>query len=78
MPYDPEVDGRYADWLKDKGVQTRPGGWTNATHDQVLEDVPTRGDASGRKTVRDQLGHDVTQETTSDGRERRHVRINLP
>lgn len=73
--YDPEVHGSYRDWLLGKGIQTRPQGWTHATHDQIRTG---RTDDGGRyKAVRDQLGHVVTQETTPDGRERQHVRINL-
>ena len=75
MPYDPEVDGPYADWLKGKGVQARPQGFSNATRDQVVEG--RRDDGTRFKTVRDQLGHDVTDRTGPDGRERRDVRINL-
>ncbi|MEV8637800.1 hypothetical protein AB0395_39750 [Streptosporangium sp. NPDC051023] len=52
------------------------GGRTWVTRDQVSEG---RTEDGGRfKTVRDQRGHDVTQETTPVGRERQHVRINLP
>ena len=75
MPYDPEVDGPYADWLKGKGVQARPQGFSNATRDQVVEG--RRDDGTRFKTVRDQLGNDVTDRTGPDGRERRDVRINL-
>lgn len=65
----------YAERLRAKGVQVRPSGWTSATRDQVDEG---RTDDGGRyKHTTDQLGHEVTEETTPVGRERKHVRINL-
>ncbi|MFI7448101.1 hypothetical protein ACIBQX_11435 [Nonomuraea sp. NPDC049714] len=53
--YDRERHGPYGEWLKSKGVQTRAGGWTNATRDQVLVDTPSE------KRVLDQLGNEVRQ-----------------
>lgn len=74
MPPDPESGVTYAEWLRQKGVQVRPGGWTG-TRDQVAE---WRTDDGGRfKRTTDQAGHETTQETTPDGREKQHVRINL-
>lgn len=48
---------------------------TWVTRDQVREE--RREDGSRIKTVQDQLGHVVTRESTPDGRECQHVRINL-
>lgn len=73
--YDPEIHGTYGEWLRSKGIQVRPQGWSYVTRDQVRTG---RTDDGGRfKKTRDQLGHVVTQETTPDGRERQHVHINL-
>ncbi|KAB8186887.1 hypothetical protein FH608_046200 [Nonomuraea phyllanthi] len=57
--YDPSLHGSYGRWLREKGVQTRAGGWTNATHDQVREGVGE--DGRRFKVVTDQLGNDVIQ-----------------
>ncbi|WP_148433250.1 hypothetical protein [Nonomuraea sp. PA05] len=57
--YNPAVHGSYASWLRNKGVQTRASGWTNATHDQVTEGRDRFGQRFKRTT--DQLGHDVIQ-----------------
>jgi len=45
------------------------------TRDQVREE--RREDGSRVQSRQDQLGHVVTRETTPNGRERQHVRINL-
>jgi hypothetical protein len=45
----------YAEWLQNKSPQVRAGGWTHATHDQVLVDTPSE------KRVLDQLGNEVRQ-----------------
>lgn len=66
--YDRERHGPYGEWLKSKGVQTRAGGWTNATRDQVLVDTPSE------KRVLDQLGNEVRQY----GRDQQDVTINAP
>lgn len=58
----------YADWLKGKSVQARAGGWTHATHDQVLVDTPRE------KRVMDQLGNEVIQH----GRDQQSVHIKSP
>jgi hypothetical protein len=68
--YDRERHGPYGDWLKSKGVQTRPTGWTHATHDQVREGVGK--DGRRFKSTRDQLGNDVVQH----GSDQQSVRIN--
>lgn len=85
MPHDPNSDQTFGQYMRGgaplgqgRTVEVIEGGQTWATKDQVLEDVPARRDTPGRKTVRDQRGHEITQETTPDGRERQHVRINLP
>ena len=74
-PYDPEADGPYAEWLKNKGVQALAQGWTEATRDQVTEG---RTEDGGRfKRTRDQLGNDITERTDARGRQRKDVNINL-
>jgi hypothetical protein len=56
-------------------VEVTVGGRTCATKDQVVEGQTSEG---GRfKVVRDQGGHDTSYETTADGRERKHVHLNL-
>lgn len=75
MPEDSESDIPYGEKLRRKGVQVRASGWSNATRNVVDEGRTEQG---GRfKKVTDQMGHEVTEETTPDGRERKHVRINL-
>lgn len=66
--YDRELHGPYGEWLRSKGVQTRAGGWTNATRDQVLVDTPSE------KRVLDQLGNEVRQY----GRDQQDVTIKNP
>ncbi len=70
--WDPECGLTYAEWLRDKNLQTRPTGWTNATRDVVHEGVDSAGQRF--KVTRDQLGNDVKQ-FGSDGQS---VRINSP
>jgi hypothetical protein len=70
--YDRDRDGPYHEWLQNKSVQHVRGGRTHATKDQV---TVHRGD-DGRpvaQTVRDQLGHEVTEHATGQ----RDVTINL-
>jgi len=57
--YDRSRHGPYGEWLRAKGVQARPQGWTHATHDQVREGH----DRNGRrfKATTDQLGNDVIE-----------------
>jgi hypothetical protein len=74
MPETPDDGLPYAERLRRKGVQVRPSGWT-ATRDQVSE--WRAEDGSRFKKVTDQAGHETTQETTPDGHEKQHVRINL-
>jgi hypothetical protein len=75
MPEDSAADISYGEKLRRKGIQVRTSGWSWRTRDQVAEG---RTDEGGRfKTVRDQAGHEVTEETTPTGRQRRHVHINL-
>ena len=68
--YDPDLHGPYGKWLREKAVQTRAGGWTNATKDQVAEGR----DRSGRRFKRttDQLGNDVVQH--GDDQQSVHIR----
>jgi hypothetical protein len=49
----------YAEWLQSKSPQTRPQGWTHATHDQPREYVGK--DGRRVKDVTDQLGNRVIQ-----------------
>ncbi|GHE47256.1 hypothetical protein GCM10017673_56370 [Streptosporangium violaceochromogenes] len=67
--YGPDGSMTYAEWLRWKSVA--PMQRTHATQDQVLIDTPTQ------RTVRDQLGHDVTERTDERGRQHRDVTINL-
>lgn len=69
MPWDPK-DGTFGAYVRDKNLQVRPSGWTWRTRDQPLEDTPTR------RSVRDQLGHVVTERTDASGTHR-DVEINL-
>ena len=57
--YDPAVHGPYGEWLKNKGVHTRAGGWTHATRDQIREYVGK--DGRRVKDTTDQLGNRVVQ-----------------
>lgn len=57
--YDRSKHGPYAEWLKNKGVQTRPRGWTHATHDQTREGRDRAGQRF--KATTDQLGNRVIQ-----------------
>lgn len=75
MPDESDDDIPYGERLRRKGIQVQSRGRTWATKDEVREGV--RGDGTKFKTVRDQNGHDVTDRTGPDGRERRDVRINL-
>lgn len=67
--YGPDGSMTYAEWQQWKGVGAMQR--THATQDQVLIDTPTQ------RTVRDQLGHDVTERTDERGRQHRDVTINL-
>lgn len=71
MPWDPSSGKTFGQYVREKGVQVRPSGWTWQTRDQVLEDTPTR------RTVRDQAGNDVTERTDEHGGYHRDVAINL-
>ena len=62
----------YAEWLRDKSPQTRPQGWTHATHDQAAEYVGK--DGRRVKDVTDQLGNRVIQH----GRDQQSVHIKSP
>ncbi|MEU8151792.1 hypothetical protein [Nonomuraea sp. NPDC048901] len=82
MPWDPERDGPIGRWLrggaplgKGRTTDVVVSERTSATRDQVQE---WRGEDGSRfKKVTDQAGHETTQETSPDGREKQHVRINL-
>ncbi|MEU6725462.1 hypothetical protein ABZ917_17280 [Nonomuraea wenchangensis] len=71
MPWNPDSGESFGEYMRSKGVQVRPSGWTWTTRDQVIEDSPTR------RTVRDQAGHEVTERTDEQGREHRDVHIHL-
>ncbi|MFC4006648.1 hypothetical protein ACFOY2_05410 [Nonomuraea purpurea] len=75
MPEDSEDGLTYGERLRRKAIQVRAGGWSWNTRDQVTE--WRTADGGHFKKVTDQAGHETTQETTPDGRERQHVRINL-
>jgi len=82
MPYDPEVDGSYGSWLRGgaplgqgRTTDVVVGERTWVTRDEVVEGRTSEGGRYQRR--RDQLGNDVIRETTPQGRERQHVRINL-
>lgn len=62
----------YAEWLQAKSPQTRPQGWTHATHDQPREYVGK--DGRRVKDVTDQLGNRVVQH----GRDQQSVHIKSP
>jgi hypothetical protein len=68
----PDTGMSYAEWLQSKGTQTRAGGWTHATKDQIREGR----DSQGRrfKATTDQLGNDVIQH----GRDQQSVHIKSP
>lgn len=55
MPWDPSSGITFGEYCRSKNIQTRAGGWTNATRDQVLVDTPSE------KRVLDQLGNEVRQ-----------------
>lgn len=78
MPWDPDSGITFGEYMRNGDGRTLEhiqGGQSWVTKDQIVEG---RTDEGGRfQTRRDQLGHDVTVETTPDGREQRHVRINL-
>jgi hypothetical protein len=54
-----ETGMTYAEWLQAKSPQTRPQGWTHATHDKPREYVGK--DGRRVKDVTDQLGNRVIQ-----------------
>lgn len=72
MPWDPASGQTFGQYCRDKHLQTRAGGWTNATRDVVTEGVDKRGQRF--KSTRDQLGNDVVQH----GSDQQSVRINAP
>lgn len=83
MPHNPEVDGPFGEWMRGgaplgegRTADVVTGDRTWRTRDQVTEGRTEDGGRFQRR--RDQLGNDVTRETTPRGRERQHVRINLP
>lgn len=82
MPWDPDSGVSFGEWMR--GGQPLGEGRTAdvvvGERTWVTRDQPVEGrteDGSRFKTVRDQNGHDVTDRTGPDGRERRDVRINL-
>lgn len=72
MAWDPDRDGPFGAYVRAKGIQVRPNGWTNATRDLVTEGVGK--DGRPFKKVRDQLGNDTVQH----GADQQSVRINAP
>lgn len=81
MPWDPEGAETFGAHMRGgaplggRSVDVVAGETTWATRDQVQEGRTEDGGRWQRR--RDQLGHDVTRETTPRGQERQHVRINL-
>lgn len=82
MPHDPAVHGTFGSYMRGgeplgegRTADVVTGEPTWATRDQVVEG--RREDGTRFKRVRDQNGHDITDRTGPDGRERRDVRINL-
>ncbi|MGW4663174.1 hypothetical protein [Streptosporangium sandarakinum] len=77
MPWNPSSGQTFGEWMRGEDgrtVEVIPGG-RQVTRDRVTEGRTAEG---GRfKVVRDQAGHDTSYETTADGRERKHVHINL-
>ncbi|MFN2636915.1 MAG: hypothetical protein ABR585_07815 [Gemmatimonadaceae bacterium] len=78
MAWDPETGQTFGAYMRgDDGrtVEVTVGGRTFATKDQVVEGRTPEGGQF--KVIRDQAGHDTSYETTPDGRERKHVHLNL-
>jgi hypothetical protein len=83
MPHNPATDGSFGEWMRGgaplgqgRTVDVITDEPTWVTRDQVTEE--RREDGARVQRIRGQLGHVITRETTPDGRERQHVRINLP
>ncbi len=82
MPWDPDSGLTFGEWMRGgervgegRTADVVVGETSWVTRDQVAEGRTPDG---GRfKAVRDQAGHIVTEETTSSGRQRKHVTINL-
>lgn len=72
--WDPQSGQTFGEYMRG-GPDVVTGERTWVTRDQVEEGK--RDDGSRFQTTTDQLGHEVTRETTRDGRERQHVRINI-
>src|SRR5690606_17456725 len=75
VPWDPDSGQTFGEYVRSKGVQVRPGGWTWTTRDQVTEGRNPAGERF--KTVTDQLGNEVTERTDAKGRQRKDVNIIL-
>jgi len=74
MPeYDPSRWPSYGAYLRDKNIQTRPGGWSTATHDRRRE---YRSEKDGRrvKVITDTLGNDTIQH----GKDQQSVHLRQP
>lgn len=72
MPWDPASGIPFGEYMRAKGIQVRPSGWTWRTRDEVRQG--RRPDGVAVKRTVDQLGHETTEH--ADGR--RDVTINLP
>lgn len=70
--YDPAEWPSYGAYLRAKKIQTRAGGWTSATRDQVSEGRD--GDGRRYKRTTDQLGNHVIQH----GADQQSVHIKAP
>ena len=84
MPFDPAVHGTFGKYMRGgaplgqgraRTVEHIRGGRTWQTRDLVREG--RTADGTRFKETVDQLGHQTVVETTSDGVERKSVRINL-
>lgn len=83
MPWDPNSGQTFGEYMRDgeplgegRTADVVVGERTFLTADQVREG--TRDDGTRFQHRMDQRGHEVIRETSPDGRERQHVRINLP
>lgn len=81
MPWDPDSGVPFGEWMRggeplgSRTADVVVGERTHLTRDQVAE--WRTEDGARFKATRDSGGHIVTEETTPQGRERKHVTINL-
>ncbi|MEU4410770.1 hypothetical protein AB0F88_40220 [Streptosporangium sp. NPDC023963] len=82
MPWDETSGQTFGEWARGgeplgqgRGPDVVTDEPTWLTRDQVREE--RREDGSRIQRIQTQQGHVVTRETTPDGRERQHARVNL-